>query len=209
MVGQALGGLALRCRLSRPIRLTLQSGLSSSYIRLIPSGPLGSAGVTPRHGRGLRLPLGYYGPIRLPTLPAPRLCLPDGPHNVAWGLSVPGLIVRHAPPLLTPGSRPAACTRCFTGRAGFVQSDGLAAPTGVTRLVRVRLPLRLAPSPRRGFARRVAPIERPVGYMANGSFHGELLSVHETRLVSLTHRISRMTRMGRDGGPHFLSVASV
>ena len=40
----------------------------------------------------------------------------------------------------------------------------------------------------RGFACRIAPTPRPVGYMANGSFHGGLLSFHETRSVSLTHR---------------------
>jgi hypothetical protein len=28
--------------------------------------------------------------------------------------------------------------------------------------------------------------------MVDGSFHGELLSVHKTTLVSLTHRISRI-----------------
>ena len=47
----------------------------------------------------------------------------------------------------------------------------------------------------RGFVRRITPSKRPVGYMANGSFQGELLSVHETRTVSLTHRITRMPRM--------------
>ncbi len=43
------------------------------------------------------------------------------------------------------------------------------------------------PGLRRGDCSR----QRPVGYMANGSFHDELLSVHETQTVSLTHRISQ------------------
>ncbi len=40
----------------------------------------------------------------------------------------------------------------------------------------------------RGFARPIAPSSRPGGYTANGSFHGELLSVHKTKPVSLTHQ---------------------
>jgi len=50
----------------------------------------------------------------------------------------------------------------------------------VTRLIWVRLSLRLAPSPSRGFAGRITPNPRPLGYMANGSFQGRLLSVYET-----------------------------
>jgi hypothetical protein len=42
----------------------------------------------------------------------------------------------------------------------------------------------------RGFARQIAPPTRPVGYMANGSFQGKLLSVYETKSVSLTHRMN-------------------
>jgi hypothetical protein len=45
-----------------------------------------------------------------------------------------------------------------------------------------------------GFVRRIAPSRRPVGYMANGSFQGKLLSAHETKPVSLTHR----SREGRE-----------
>src|SRR6266478_1999340 len=65
---------------------------------------------------------------------------------------------------------------------------------GVTRLIWVRLSLRLAPSPRRpglhdrGFADRITPVPRPAGFMANGSFQGKLLSAYETKTVSLTHR---------------------
>ena len=82
--------------------------------------------------------------------------------------------------------------RCFTDGAGFVQSDCLATLIGVTRLNWVRLSLRLAPWPHRGFVARDCSRQRPVGYMANGSFHDELLSVHKTQTVSLTHRISRI-----------------
>ncbi|HEX4125667.1 MAG TPA: hypothetical protein VHY37_13140, partial [Tepidisphaeraceae bacterium] len=39
-----------------------------------------------------------------------------------------------------------------------------------------------------GSARGIAPAARSVGYMANGSFHGELLSVRETKPISLTHQ---------------------
>jgi len=52
------------------------------------------------------------------------------------------------------------------------------------------LALRLAPSPPRGFADRIAPTPRPRSYMANGSFQGKLLSVYETKQVSLTHRMN-------------------
>ena len=40
------------------------------------------------------------------------------------------------------------------------------------------------------------------GYMANGSFHDELLSVHKTQMVSLTHqrdRVREMLRLSRGG----------
>ena len=79
-------------------------------------------------------------------------------------------------------------TAAFIVRAGLVRSDGLAAPTSVTRLIWVRLTLRLAPLPSRGFAGQITPSPRPIGYMANGSFQGKLLSVYETKTVSLTHR---------------------
>ncbi len=48
---------------------------------------------------------------------------------------------------VSPGSPMAAMIRCFTTDAGFTQSEGLAAPIGVTRLFWVRSSLRLAPSP--------------------------------------------------------------
>src|ERR1039458_9756116 len=59
----------------------------------------------------------------------------------------PSVIYGHAPSPLTPENRTAAHIRCFTVRAGLALFDGLAALIGVSRLIRVRLSLRLAPSP--------------------------------------------------------------
>jgi hypothetical protein len=107
-------------------------------------------------------------------------------------LSVPSLFFRHVPSPAAPGSPVAASTRCFTTGTGFVISEGLAAPIGVTRLNRVHL--RYGPRLRHTEASwpELLPDARSGGYMANGSFHGELLSVHENKLVSLTHRIARI-----------------
>src|SRR6185437_5071668 len=70
-------------RFFRRIRcFSLQSDLPSSYIGFIPSGPLGSTGVTPLHR--------YYGPIRLPARHAKQwLCLSTGVciHLQACGIS--------------------------------------------------------------------------------------------------------------------------
>ena len=63
---------------------------------------------------------------------------------------------------------------------------------GVTRLLWVHLTLRPTSSPYRGFVAKDCSPQRPVGYMANGSFHDELLSVHKTQMVSLTHRMTRI-----------------
>jgi hypothetical protein len=63
------------------------------------------------------------------------------------GLSVPDLVCRHAPSPSTPESRTVASTRFFTVRAGFTTSDGMATLTSLTRLIWVRLTLRLALSP--------------------------------------------------------------
>src|SRR5689334_8498831 len=52
--------------------------------------PLGSTGVTPL--------LRYYGPLRLPTRPLRRLCLPGG----RWSLSLPPGRVSQAPRLICP-----------------------------------------------------------------------------------------------------------
>ena len=83
--------------------------------------------------------------------------------------------------------------------SGFIQSDGLATLNGVTRLIRFACATAHAFA-FRGFARRITPVTRPVRYMANGSFHGELLSVHKTKTVSLTHR-SRGDTEERDFNP--------
>ncbi|HEX4125412.1 MAG TPA: hypothetical protein VHY37_11845, partial [Tepidisphaeraceae bacterium] len=47
--------------------------------------------------------------------------------------------------------------------------------------------------------RGIAPAARSVGYMANGSFHGELLSVRETKPISLTHQRRRDTELKQKG----------
>ena len=52
-------------RLFRSVRFCLQADLSFSYSRLIPSGLLGSTGITPLHG--------YYEPIRLLARPPPAV----------------------------------------------------------------------------------------------------------------------------------------
>ena len=120
--------------------------------------------------------LRYYGPIRLL---AP---------NAGRGLSVPGPVCRHAPSPSTPESRPAAHTRCLTGRAGLAHFDGLAAPTGVTRLIRVRLSLRLAPSPSEASCRGSLPQHARSATWQTG--HSKVNSFQFTRHrpVSLTHR---------------------
>jgi len=43
-------------------------------------------------------------------------------------------------------------------------------------------------SPTQGFTPRGCPPACLGGYMANGSFHGDLLSDHKTTTVSLTHK---------------------
>ena len=75
------------------------SDLGSSCFRAIPSGSLGSTGITPLHR--------YYGPIRLLACHAGWLCLPiRRPRLPAGtrGLSVPDLVFRHAPSPSTPES---------------------------------------------------------------------------------------------------------
>ena len=42
----------------------------------------------------------------------------------------------------------------------------------------------------RGFARRITPNDRPIDYMASGSFQGKLLSVYKIEAVSLTHQMN-------------------
>ena len=74
----------------------------------------------------------------------------------------------------------AALIRCFTTGTGFILSDGLAAPTWCNEAESGSLIATARAFAFRGFAYQITPIPRPVGYLANGSFHGELLSVHKT-----------------------------
>ncbi len=126
----------------RSSRSPCKSVSCSSGLSVIPSGPLGSADITPL--------LRYYGPIRLPANTRGMVMSSHPALGFSPGLrslSVPDLVCRHAPSPSTPGNRTIAHTRCFIVRAGLALFDGLAAPTGVTRLFWVRLTLRLAPSP--------------------------------------------------------------
>jgi hypothetical protein len=94
--------------------------------------------------------------------------------------------------LLTEG-KPSASIRCFIDRAGFIIFNRLAALCQINEAdlgllnATARAFATEKKSPIPGLREWIAPTPRPAGYMANGSFHGELLSVHETRPVSLTH----------------------
>src|ERR1035437_7128665 len=91
----------------------IQAGFSSSYRFMLPVRPLRSAGVPP--------PLRYYGPLRLPTGPPRRLCLPV----TRWSPLLPPCGASQAPRLIfsralsptTPEGPTAACACCFA--AGF------------------------------------------------------------------------------------------
>src|SRR5579864_1343196 len=82
-------------RIFRSVRLSLQAEPLFLSQRWIPSGLLGSTGITPLHR--------YYEPIRLLTR-----------HRGMRGLSVPEVVCRHAPSPLTPESPTVASTRFFT-----------------------------------------------------------------------------------------------
>jgi hypothetical protein len=86
--------------------------------------------------------------------------------------------------------KPSAFTRCFTTGAGLVLSDGLATPLSVTRLNRVRLSLRLAPSPRGASCRGSLPRHARSATWLTG--HSKVNSFQFTRQkpVSLTHQMA-------------------
>jgi len=111
--------------------------------------------------------------------------------GAAKGLSVPIVLFRHAPPLLTPESPSTAHTRCFMNgcRLRHLRKLGRSR-CRITRPNRVRLRcgscLRLA----QGFTPHGYPTACLWGYMVNRSFHGELLSDHKTTIVLLTHRMN-------------------
>src|ERR1039457_2563101 len=104
-----------RCRRCPSLRsgIFIQAGFSSSYRFMLPVRPLRSAGVPP--------PLRYYGPLRLPTGPPRRLCLPVA----RWSPLLPPCGASQAPRLIfsralsptTPEGPTAACACCFA--AGF------------------------------------------------------------------------------------------
>lgn len=108
------------------------------------------------------------------------------------GLSVPIVLFRHAPSLPTPESPSPARTRCFMDGdrlRHFRQAWPLSSSYHEAKSS--SLTLRLASSPTQGFTPHGCPTACPQGYMANGSFHGDLLSDHKTTIVSLTHRNER------------------
>ena len=134
------------------------------------------------------------GPSDSPHAHARRLLIPTGVSQLpagVRGLSVPGLIVRHAPFPLTPESQTTALTRCFIVRAGFVLSDGLATPISVTRLIWLRFRYGSRLRGLKCFAGHRYRRPRPSRYMSNGRLHGGLLSFHEIKPVSLTHQRSQ------------------
>ena len=109
---------------------------SSSYRIMFSARPLRSTGVTP-------LPR-YYGPLRLPTGPPRRLCIPAE----RWPLSPPPRRASQAPRLIfpralsptTPEGPLAAFACCFTtGLSGFILVGGLATFVFLSRPNRVHL----------------------------------------------------------------------
>jgi hypothetical protein len=144
--------------------------------------PLRSTGITP-------LPR-YYGPLRLPTRPPRRLCLP----SVRWAFRPPcrvsQALKREAPRLLfpralsptTPEGPMAAFACCFaTGLSGFILVGGLATFVFLSRPNRVHLRCgsRVRPcqaSPDRFLHPALAGL-----HVRTGNLHGELLSVHKIK----------------------------
>jgi len=160
---------------------SLRSGIfvpaafSSSYPNLLPARPLCSTGVTPL--------LGYYGPLRRPTGPSPRLCLPVA----RWWLSLPSCRASQAPRLLfpralsptTPGGPVVAFARCFTTGCRFHPSrrtDRLHLPNEAES---GSLALRLACLPPESSSSITGTAARSAT-CGTGNLHGELLSVHKT-----------------------------
>jgi len=120
---------------------------------------------------------GYVFPLTVPGSPW-----------AAKGLSVPIVLLRHAPSLPTPESPSTAHTRCFMDghRLRHIRMLGRSR-FRITRPNRVRLRCGSCLRPPKCFTPRSYPPACLGDYMANGSFHGDLLSDHKTTIVSLTH----------------------
>ena len=106
------------------------------------------------------------------------------------GLSVPDLVFRHAPSSSTPGSRPVALTRFFSGRAGFVTFDRLATPDWRNEAHTGSLSLRLAPSPN-NLGLRMSDCSNHTPSRLHGQrviTKANSFQFARTRSVSLTHR---------------------
>jgi hypothetical protein len=141
------------------------------------------------------------GPSDSPHAHARQLLIPAGVSQLPAGmrgLSVPGFIVRYAPFPLTPSSRTTARTRCFIVRTGFSRSDGLAAQDWCNEAHSASLSLRLAPSQTEMLRGNRCQRPRLSRYMSNERLHGGLLSFHEIKPVSLTHRMGTDRREQTD-----------
>jgi len=116
------------------------------------------------------------------------------------GLSVPIVLFRHAPSLPTPESPSTAYTRCFMEDRRLRHSGKLGrSRLFITRPNRVCLRYGSCLRPHLCFTPYGYPPACRCGYMANGSFHGDLPSDHETTIVSLTHQ---KTKKARKNGKH-------
>ncbi len=74
--------------------ILIQAGYPSSHRIMLSARPLRSSGITPL--------LRYYGPLRLPTRPLQRLCLP----SARWPLPLPPGRASQAPRLFCPRALP-------------------------------------------------------------------------------------------------------
>ena len=126
---------------------------------------------------------GPFAPRALPRFLATtdpsdsRRVPPPGAQRVS---QVPCLLFRHVLSPSTPGSPAVAHTHAFTAGTGFIDSERLAAPIGVTRLNR------FAFATARAFASQgsTGSVTLPDAWSATcvmGISHGGLLSFHETR----------------------------
>jgi hypothetical protein len=141
--------------------------------------------------------LRYYGPIRLP---ARRVRLVIFFFQSTPWIDPPACGVSQFPVLSVGTRRPHRPRRAERLHAPVASPFMLASPSSTGSHWRNEADLgSLIATARtfafRGFVCRIAPAQRPVGYMANGSFHDELLSVHKTKPVSLTHRRARRIPM--------------
>jgi hypothetical protein len=108
------------------------------------------------------------------------LCLPRPPYSSTRDLSVPGFVIRHAPLPSTPESPATASTRCFHRWCWLHPVRRTGRSHCLTRLIRIRLSLRLTPSPHgASYAELLRSHARSATWLASHS-HGRLLSSCKT-----------------------------